>query len=170
MTEDDLGLVGRLRVTTGVDVHPWEKGRALILGGVRIGHLLGLAGHSDADLVAHAVTDAVLGGAGLADIGTYFPSEDSSLEGADSMELLRRSMGLVRERGARVLSLDVVVVMQAPKLAPYREEIASNVAQAVGIETARVTVRATTTDQLGFVGRGEGAVALATALTLAAET
>ena len=164
----DLGLLGRLRVTTGVDVHPWEEGRALILGGVRIEHTLGLAGHSDADLVAHAVTDAVLGGAGLADIGTYFPSEDPSLEGADSMDLLRRSMELVRERGAQVISLDVVIMMQSPKLAPHRDAIAANVAAAVGVEVSQVTVRATTTDRLGFIGRGEGAGALATALTLTA--
>lgn len=158
--------VTRLRVGTGLDVHGFVEGGRLVLAGVDIAHTHGLEGHSDADLVAHAVTDALLGGAGMADIGTYFPSEDPSLEGCDSMDLLRQVVAMLDERGCEVINVDCVVAMQAPKLAPHREAMNANLAAAIGIDVDRVTVRATTTDHLGFIGRREGAAAIATCLVL----
>lgn len=156
----------RLRVGTGLDVHGFVEGGRLVLAGVDIPHTHGLEGHSDADLVAHAVTDALLGGAGMADIGTYFPSEDDTWKGADSMDLLRQVVAMLAERGCAVVNVDCVVAMQAPKLAPHREAMNANLADAIGIDLDRVTVRATTTDHLGFVGRKEGAAAVATCLVL----
>jgi 2-C-methyl-D-erythritol 2,4-cyclodiphosphate synthase len=158
--------VTRLRVGTGVDVHAFEEGGRLVLAGVDIEHTHGLVGHSDADLVAHAVTDALLGGAGLADIGTYFPSEDDSLKGADSMELLAKVVAMLDERGCELINVDCVVAMQSPKLAPHREAMMANLAEVLRTDLDRVTVRATTTDYLGFVGRREGAAAIATCLVL----
>ena len=158
--------VTRLRVGTGIDVHAFEAGGRLVLAGVDIEHTHGLVGHSDADLVAHAVTDALLGGAGLADIGTYFPSEDASLEGADSMELLAKVVAMLDERGCELINVDCVVAMQSPKLAPHREAMIANLAAVLHTDVDRVTVRATTTDHLGFVGRREGAAAIATCLVL----
>ena len=158
--------VTRLRVGTGIDVHAFEAGGRLVLAGVDIEHTHGLVGHSDADLVAHAVTDALLGGAGLADIGTYFPSEDASLEGADSMELLAKVVAMLDERGCELINVDCVVAMQSPKLAPHREAMIANLAAVLRTDVDRVTVRATTTDHLGFVGRREGAAAIATCLVL----
>ena len=158
--------LARLRVGTGLDVHGFVEGRPLVLAGVEIPHTHGLDGHSDADLVAHAVTDAILGGAGMADIGTYFPSEDASLEGADSMELLRQIVGMIANDGCTIVNVDCVVALQAPKLAPHRHAMIANLAEVLGIDSDRVTVRATTTDGLGFVGRREGGAAIATCLVL----
>lgn len=158
--------VMRLRVGTGLDVHGFVEGGRLVLAGVDIPHTHGLEGHSDADLVAHAVTDALLGGAGMADIGTYFPSEDDTWKGADSMDLLRQVVTMLVDRGCEVVNVDCVVAMQAPKLAPHREAMSANLAAAIGIDVDRVTVRATTTDHLGFIGRREGAAAVATCLVL----
>ncbi|MCW2921158.1 MAG: 2-C-methyl-D-erythritol 2,4-cyclodiphosphate synthase [Thermoleophilia bacterium] len=165
----DVSDLMRLRVGTGLDVHGFVEGGRLVLAGVDIPHTHGLEGHSDADLVAHAVTDALLGGAGMADIGTYFPSEDASLEGADSMDLLRQVVAMLDERGCEVVNVDCVVAMQAPKLAPHREAMNANLAAVIGIDVDRVTVRATTTDHLGFVGRREGAAAIASCLVLRGE-
>lgn len=163
---DSIDQLLRLRVGTGIDVHAFEEGGRLVLAGVDVPHTHGLVGHSDADLVAHAVTDALLGGAGLADIGTYFPSEDASLAGADSMDLLERIVRMIEQRGCRIVNVDCVVAMQRPKLAPFREQMRENLAATLGIDTDRVTVRATTTDGLGFVGREEGGAAVATCLVL----
>lgn len=156
----------RLRVGTGVDVHGFVEGGRLVLAGVDVPHTHGLEGHSDADLVAHAVTDALLGGAGMADIGTYFPSEDDSFAGADSMDLLRQVVDMLEERGCTIVNVDCVVAMQAPKLAPHREAMVANLARVLRVGEDRVTVRATTTDHLGFVGRREGAAAFASCLVL----
>lgn len=156
----------RLRVGTGVDVHGFVEGGRLVLAGVDVPHTHGLEGHSDADLVAHAVTDALLGGAGMADIGTYFPSEDASLEGADSMDLLRQVVDMLDERDCTIVNVDCVVAMQAPKLAPHREAMVASLAAVLRIDPDRVTVRATTTDHLGFIGRREGAAAIASCLVL----
>lgn len=164
MTE--LELLGRLRVASGFDVHPYVEGRDLVLAGVRVPHTHGLHGHSDADVVAHAVTDAVLGAAGKSDIGSVFPSDDAALEGADSMQLLRTVVDEAIEAGLEIVNVDVVVMAQAPRLAPYREQMREQLAQVLAVATDRVTVRATTTDGLGFVGRGEGVAALATCLAL----
>jgi 2-C-methyl-D-erythritol 2,4-cyclodiphosphate synthase len=158
----------RRRVGPGLAVHGFVAGGRLVLAGVDIPHTHGLEGHSDADLVAHAVTDALLGGAGMADIGTYFPSDDPSLAGADSMELLREIVVMVRDRGCTIINVDCVVAMQAPKLAPHRDAMIINLAGVLGIGPDRVTVRATTTDGLGFVGRREGGAAIATCLVLRA--
>lgn len=158
--------LGRLRVGTGVDVHGFEEGRRLVLAGVDIPHTHGLEGHSDADLVAHAVTDAILGGAGLADIGTYFPPNDPALEGADSLDLLGQVVDMLDERRCTIVNVDCVVALQAPRLGPHREAMEANLARTLRIDPDRVTVRATTTDGLGFVGRREGGAAIATALVL----
>ena len=152
------------RVGTGFDAHALEVGVALVLGGVHIDHPRGLAGHSDGDVLAHALTDAVLGAAGMEDIGALFPSGDPALEGADSVELLRQAWGRVREAGWKLENADVVLIGEEPRLAPHRAAMCERLAGALGVETERVAVRATTTDGLGFTGRREGLAAQAVAL------
>lgn len=156
--------MSELRVGTGFDAHAFAVGVPLVLGGVRIDHPRGLAGHSDGDVVAHALIDAVLGAAGLEDIGALFPSSDASHQGVDSLELLREAWRRVRERGWELANADVVLVGEQPRLAPHREEMRARLAGALGVEHDRVAVRATTTDGLGFTGRGEGLAAQAVAL------
>ncbi|MCW2950354.1 MAG: hypothetical protein JWN41_1367 [Thermoleophilia bacterium] len=160
--------VTRLRVGSGFDVHAFEAGGRLVLAGVEVSHTHGLVGHSDADLVAHAVTDAILGGAGMADIGEYFPAEAVE-RGVDSMALLGQIVERVVARRCEIVNVDCVVVMQSPKLAPYREAMRANLAHVLGLDVDRITVRASTTDHLGFVGRAEGAAAIATCLVLRGE-
>jgi len=152
------------RVGTGVDAHALEEGVPLVLGGVRIEHESGLAGHSDGDVLAHALTDAVLGAAGLDDIGAMFPSGDPALEGADSIELLRRAWERVQAHGWELANADVVLIGEEPRLAPHRGAMRARLAGALGVEPERVAVRATTTDRLGFTGRGEGLAAQAVVL------
>jgi 2-C-methyl-D-erythritol 2,4-cyclodiphosphate synthase len=152
------------RVGTGFDAHALEEGVALVLGGVPIDHPRGLAGHSDGDVLAHALTDAVLGAAGLEDIGALFPSDDPALEGADSVELLRIAWQRVRALGWELANADVVLIGEQPRLAPHRDAMRARLAEALGVEPERVAVRATTTDKLGFTGRGEGLAAQAVAL------
>ncbi len=152
------------RVGTGFDAHAFEDGVQLVLGGVRIDHPRGLAGHSDGDVLAHALTDAVLGAAGLEDIGSLFPSNDPALEGAASLELLREAWRRVREAGFELANADVVLIGEEPRLAPHRDEMRTRLAGALGVERELVAVRATTTDKLGFTGRGEGLAAQAVAL------
>ena len=153
-----------LRVGIGVDAHALEDGVPLVLGGVAIDHPRGLAGHSDGDVLAHALTDAVLGAAGMEDIGALFPSGDPALEGADSIELLARAWAQVRAQGWRLVNADVVLVGEEPRLAPHRAAMRERLSAALDVEPARVAVRATTTDRLGFTGRGEGLAAHAVAL------
>ncbi len=153
-----------LRVGIGFDAHAFADGRRLVLAGVEIPHSRGLAGHSDADLIAHAVTDALLGAAGGDDIGERFPSDDPSLEGASSIRLLARAWGELAAQGWSIVNIDAIVIMQQPRLAPHREQMRLALAEALGVERARVTVRASTTDHLGFAGRGEGAACQAVAL------
>jgi 2-C-methyl-D-erythritol 2,4-cyclodiphosphate synthase len=153
-----------LRVGIGFDAHAFAEGRRLILAGVEIPHQRGLAGHSDADLVCHAVTDALLGACGGEDIGALFPSDDPALEDASSVELLRRAWGALAAQGWSIVNVDAVVVMQEPRLSPHREAMRGALAAALGVELDRVTVRASTTDLLGFIGRGEGAACQAVAL------
>ena len=153
-----------LRIGHGFDVHAFAEGRRLILGGVEVPSARGLAGHSDADVVAHALMDAVLGALRAGDIGRLFPDNDPAYEGADSLVLMRRVAGLVRERGWRVVDVDCTIAAQAPKLAPYRDEMRANMAAALGVEKDAVGVKATTTERLGFVGREEGIAAWAVAL------
>lgn len=152
------------RVGSGFDAHALEEGVPLVLGGVRIEHPAGLAGHSDGDVLAHALTDAVLGAAGLEDIGALFPSGDPALAGADSVELLRQAWERVRGLGWELANADVILVGEEPRLAPHRDAMRERLAGALGVEPGRVAVRATTTDGLGFAGRGEGLAAQAVAL------
>jgi 2-C-methyl-D-erythritol 2,4-cyclodiphosphate synthase len=152
------------RVGTGFDAHAFEEGVPLVLAGVRIDHPRGLAGHSDGDVLAHALTDALLGAAGLDDIGALFPSGDPRLAGADSLQLLVQAWERVRTDGWRLANADVVLVGEEPRLAPHREEMRRRLAAALGVEPEFVAVRATTTDGLGFAGRGEGLAAQAVAL------
>lgn len=163
---DTMELLSGLRTATGIDVHPFVDGRPLILGGVTIPHNKGLEGHSDADVIAHAVTDAVLGVAGAGDIGSLFPSDDPALKGADSMKLLKEAWDKVRQGGVQLLNIDIVVVAQEPKLAWHRDDIQVSIADALSLAHNRVAVRATTTDHLGFVGRAEGIACLATCLAV----
>ena len=145
-----------MRIGHGYDVHRLVPGRDLILGGVKIPYELGLDGHSDADVLLHAVSDALLGGAGLGDIGLHFPDTDPKYKGADSLMLLRTVAEKVRAAGYRVSNIDVTMIAQAPKLRPHMETMAKNIAEAVGIDPNRVNVKATTEEKLGFTGTGEG--------------
>ena len=153
-----------LRIGLGVDAHAFEAGVPLVLGGIAIEHPRGLAGHSDGDVIAHALTDALLGAAGLADIGALVPSDDERYRGADSVELLVEAYRLVREAGYRLVNADCVVIGQEPRIAPYRDAMADRLTAALDLESGRIGVRATTTDFLGFTGRGEGLAAQAVAL------
>jgi 2-C-methyl-D-erythritol 2,4-cyclodiphosphate synthase len=151
--------------TTGIgwDSHRLVAGRPLVLGGVTIPFDRGLAGHSDADVLAHAVIDALLGAAGLGDIGEHFPDTDDRWAGADSLALLRSVVALVGERGLRVAHVDATVVIERPKLGPHKAAIRDALADALGVGADRVNVKATTGEGMGFVGRGEGVAALAVA-------
>lgn len=155
------------RFGIGYDVHRLVPGRPLVLGGVRIEHELGLDGHSDADVLAHAIIDALLGAAALGDIGRHFPPSDPSFRGADSMELLARVARLLRERGWRPWNVDATVVAERPRLAPHVEAMRSRIAAAAGLEPGAVSVKATTNERLGPEGRGEGISALAVASIVA---
>jgi 2-C-methyl-D-erythritol 2,4-cyclodiphosphate synthase len=152
----------RFRVGIGVDAHKLERGTPLVLGGVRLDFDRGLAGHSDGDVLAHALIDAVLGAAGLGDIGGLFPSGDDRYRGADSLDLLREAYRQVTGAGWELINADCVLVGQEPKIAPHREEMRRRLSEAVG--GGDVNVRATTTDHMGFTGRGEGLAAHAVAL------
>ena len=153
-----------MRIGQGYDVHRLVEGRALILGGVTIPYEKGLLGHSDADVLTHAVMDALLGAAALGDIGKLFPDNDPAYAGADSVALLRAVTALLGEKGWRVGNVDATVIAQRPKLAPYREEMRRNLAAAMGIEVDAVSIKATTEEGLGFTGSGEGMAAMAVAL------
>jgi 2-C-methyl-D-erythritol 2,4-cyclodiphosphate synthase len=153
-------------VTTGIgwDVHRLEAGRELVLGGVRIEHDRGLQGHSDADVLTHAVIDALLGAAGLGDIGEHFPDTDAAFAGADSLALLRDVVALLsRPPGREILHVDTTVMMERPKLAPHKAAIRTALAGALGVPPDRVNIKATTGERMGFVGREEGVAALAVA-------
>lgn len=151
------------RFGMGYDVHRLAEGRNLILGGVEIPWEKGLLGHSDADVLLHAVADALLGAAALGDIGRHFPDTDEKFAGADSMKLLAEVVRLVREKGYRVGNVDATIVAQAPKLAPHIERMAENIARVLGVERDCVNVKATTEERLGFTGSGEGMSAYAVA-------
>lgn len=153
-----------IRIGQGFDVHALVPGRPLVLGGVRIDAPRGLLGHSDADVLLHAVTDAVLGAAGLGDIGRLFPDTSADYKGADSRVLLRTAMERVRAGGWRVENLDCTIVAQAPKIAPHVSAMAANLAVDLGIATDAVSIKGKTTEHLGFTGRGEGIAAFAVVL------
>ena len=145
-----------MRIGHGYDVHRLVEGRDLILGGVKIPYTLGLLGHSDADVLLHAVSDALLGAAAMGDIGKHFPDTDPQYKGADSLELLRIVGEKISAAGYRVGNIDVTMIAQAPKLRPYIPEMEGNIASALGIDAGQVNVKATTEERLGFTGSGEG--------------
>ena len=156
-----------LRIGQGFDVHRFadpSEGRKLLLMGCEVPHDRGLAGHSDADVMLHALMDALLGAAGLGDIGQHFPDTDAAYTGADSFALLGQVVATLHERGWRVMSADVCLIGERPKLAPHRERMRARVAPALGLEPEALNVKATTTEKLGFTGRGEGLAAQAVAL------
>lgn len=152
-----------IRVGQGVDIHPFAPDRPLILGGVRISDTGGLAGHSDADAVLHAVTDALLGAAGAGDIGHYFPSTDERWRNADSTVFVREAKRILDEMNAAIANIDITIIAQQPKLAPHRDAIVASIAQLLDLPQGHVNVKATTTDHLGFIGRGEGICVMAIA-------
>lgn len=145
-----------MRIGQGYDVHKLVEGRSLILGGVTVPYEKGLLGHSDADVLVHAVMDALLGAAALGDIGQHFPDTDPAYKGISSIELLKRVGELLEEKGYVVENIDATVIAQRPKLAPYRPQMAANIAQALKLDVSRVSVKATTEEGLGFTGTGEG--------------
>ena len=153
-----------IRIGEGYDVHALVPGRRLVLGGVEIPHTLGLLGHSDADVLLHAVTDALLGAAGLGDIGQHFPDSDDRWKGADSAELLRQALRTVQRQGWTVGNVDCTVIAQAPRLAPHREAIRRRIAELLDVDPGQINVKGKTTERLGFVGRGEGIAASAVCL------
>lgn len=146
------------RVGVGYDAHRFAEGRRLVLGGVEVDHPLGLEGHSDADVIAHAITDAVLGAAGLGDLGTHFPPDDERWRDADSLDLLRTVVGQLR---GRILNVDATAICEEPRLGPHRAEMERVLAEAIG---ARASVKATTNEGMGAIGRGEGIACIAVAL------
>lgn len=156
--------MSELRVGIGVDAHAFAIGVPLVLGGVAIEHPRGLAGHSDGDVIAHALIDALLGAAGLGDIGSLFPSSDERWKGADSLNLLAQAYAEVNGAGWALVNADCILVGEEPRIAGRRWQMQERLAAALGVEPGRVTVRATTSDGLGFAGRGEGLMAQAVAL------
>ena len=153
-----------IRIGNGFDVHRLVADRACVVCGVEIPYHLGLLGHSDADVALHALTDALLGAAAMGDIGKHFPDTDERWKGADSRMLLREVVSMLSAAGYAVGNVDITIVAQAPKMSPYIERMRANVAQDLGVDTDRVSVKATTTEKLGFTGRGEGIAAQAVAL------
>lgn len=147
----------------GYDVHRFIEGRPLILGGVEVAHTHGLEGHSDADVLAHAIADAVLGAIGERDIGFHFPNSDESIRGISSLEILRRAAQLVREKGGRLVNIDATVIAERPKITAYVEAMRVNLAAALDLPVARTGVKATTNEEMGFLGRGEGIAVLSVA-------
>jgi 2-C-methyl-D-erythritol 2,4-cyclodiphosphate synthase len=153
-----------MRVGQGFDVHPFEPGRRLVLGGVVFEGETGLAGHSDGDALSHAVIDALLGAAALGDVGSHFPSSDPNLKGADSLELLKAAKKLVAAAGYVVRNIDATVITERPRIQPYVQDMRQRLARALDVDLDMVSVKATTTDHLGAVGRGEGIAVQAVAL------
>ncbi len=156
--------LSNLRIGQGYDVHAFAEGRKLILGGVDIPYDRGLLGHSDADVLAHAISDALLGGVRGGDIGKLFPDTDPAFKDADSLKLLEAVAAFVRDRGYEILDVDSVIAAQAPKLSPYRDQMRQNLAQAMGVSVDSVGVKATTTEHLGWEGEGRGIGAWAVCL------
>ena len=150
-------------VGLGYDVHRFAEGRKLILGGVHIPYALGLDGHSDADVLCHAIADAILGAIGEADIGHHFPNTDPACEGMDSLEIVRRAVELVQQQGGRVINIDSTLVAEAPKIAPHLPAMKANLARVLALPEKRIGIKATTNERMGFLGRKEGVAAMAVA-------
>jgi 2-C-methyl-D-erythritol 2,4-cyclodiphosphate synthase len=154
-----------IRIGQGVDIHPFDEKRPLILGGIKISDRGGLAGHSDADAVLHALTDALLGAAGAGDIGKYFPSDDPKWKGADSARFVAEAKRIVEEEmSGDISNVDITIIAEKPKLAPHRDAMSAKIAKMLDIPAGHVNVKATTADHLGFIGRGEGICAMAVVL------
>lgn len=153
-----------MRVGQGFDVHPLVEGRKLVIGGVEIPYHKGLEGHSDADVLLHAICDALLGAAGIGDIGRHYPDTDTSYAGANSRALLRDVAHKVREKKLKIVNVDATILAQAPRMAPHMARMIANIAEDLGIDRGAVNIKATTTEQLGFIGRLEGIAAQAVAL------
>jgi 2-C-methyl-D-erythritol 2,4-cyclodiphosphate synthase len=153
-----------MRVGTGIDVHAFGPGQSLVLGGVRIPHSHGVVAHSDGDVLLHALVDALLGAAGLGDIGEHFPDSDPRWRGADSRQFVTATVGLLAQRAWRVVNADLTLLAQQPRLAPWREQIRQSVATLLAVPVSDVNLKATTTEHLGFLGRNEGLAAMATVL------
>jgi len=152
------------RIGQGIDFHRLAEGRELWLGGVRVPHTKGAVGHSDADVLLHAICDALLGALGLGDIGLHFPDTDAAYKDIDSKILLRRSYNMVKEKGYRLVNIDSTLLLQEPKIRPYVEQMQLSIARTLQVSHALISIKATTTEQLGFVGREEGIVAMANVL------
>jgi len=153
----------RFRSGIGYDIHRFREGRKLILGGVEIPHAAGLEGHSDADVLAHAIADALLGAIGQRDIGHHFPNRDEAIRGISSLEILRRVGEILAEKNCRIVNLDATVIAEAPKIGPHLEAMCEKISAALGVEKSSVGIKATTNEGLGALGRGEGMAALAVA-------
>ncbi|MFM1559537.1 MAG: 2-C-methyl-D-erythritol 2,4-cyclodiphosphate synthase [Roseibacillus sp.] len=151
------------RVGIGYDVHQFAEDRKLILGGVEIPHSHGLQGHSDADVLSHAIADAVLGALGLPDIGHYFPPDDESIEGISSLEILAKCRELAAEQGASLTNIDSTLIAEAPRVLPHRDAMRENIGRALGLDPSLIGIKATTNERMGFVGREEGIAAMAVA-------
>lgn len=148
-----------MRIGIGIDVHPFAEGRKLVIGGVQIPAMKGLEGHSDADVLLHAVSDALLGAAALGDIGLHFPNTSSAFKDIDSMILLKQVGKLLDKHGYRTVNVDAMLLLEAPKIAPYIIDMRKNIARCLGLEIGAVSVKATTNEKLGYIGREEGAAA-----------
>lgn len=159
-----------VRVGIGYDSHRFAEGRRLVLGGVEIPHAQGLTGHSDADAVAHAITDAMLGAAALGDIGTHFPPSDAAFKDADSIELLRKANELLEAQGYQVINIDVTVVCEAPRIGPHAPAMRQRIADALGIGEKHISIKGKTNEGMGWIGRGEGLAVIATALIATVES
>ena len=159
-----MDLIPDIRTGSGFDVHRFAENRRLVICGVEIPYELGLLGHSDADVALHALADALLGAAAMRDIGCHFPDSSADWEGADSRVLLRKVVEMVRGAGFAVGNADVTIIAQAPKMLPYIEQMRANVAEDLGVDVSRVSVKATTTERLGFTGRKEGIASMASVL------
>lgn len=153
-----------IRTGLGIDFHRLEEGKAFMLGGIQIAHHKGAVGHSDADVLLHAICDALLGAAGLEDIGTHFPDTDPAYKGIDSKLLLEKTFGLIKGKGFHVVNIDTTICLQSPKIKPYISQMKSCIASLLHIQTEAVGIKATTTEQMGFVGREEGVMAYANVL------
>ena len=152
-----------IRSGIGYDVHQFAEGRPLVIGGVTIPHSHGLSGHSDADVLCHAIADAILGAVGLPDIGYYFPPSDPEIEGISSLKILEKCKALLDEKGATLNNIDSSMIAESPKVLPYAEEMKEKIGAALGLTPGRVGIKATTNEAMGFVGRGEGMAAMAIA-------
>lgn len=167
VSQSPFATLPKLRIGQGYDVHALVPGRPLVMGGVTVPFDRGLLGHSDADVLLHAITDAVLGAAALGDIGRHFPDTDPTFKGANSVVLLKEAMRRVREQGYEIVNVDCTVIAQAPKLAPHITAMTQSIAEALGVAVAQVNVKAKTNEKLGYLGRQEGIEAQAAALLFA---